>query len=41
MIDLTKLTTEQQNPKTKAIDEVSALEIVKLINKSSRIFPGQ
>ena len=52
MIDLTKLTTEQQNPRTKTIDEASALEIVKLINaedqtvpkavkKSSRIFPGQ
>ena len=32
MIDLSKLSTEQQNSKTKSIDEASALEIVKLIN---------
>ena len=39
MIDLTKLTTEQQNPKTKAIDEASALEIVKLINAEVQTVP--
>ena len=39
MIDLTKLTTEQQNPKTKAIDEASALEIVKLINAEDQTVP--
>ena len=39
MIDLTKLTTEQQNPKTKAIDEASALEIVKLINAEDHTVP--
>ena len=36
MIDLTKLTTEQQNPRTKAIDEASALEIVKMINREDQ-----
>ena len=39
MIDLTKLTTEQQNPKTKGIDEASALEIVKLINAEDQTVP--
>ena len=39
MIDLTKLTTEQQNPRTKTIDEVSALEIVKLINAEDQTVP--
>ena len=39
MIDLTKLTTEQQNPKTKSIDEASALEIVKLINAEDQTVP--
>lgn len=39
MIDLTKLTTEQQNPKTKTIDEASALEIVKLINAEDQTVP--
>ena len=39
MIDWTKLTTEQQNPKTKAIDEASALEIVKLINAEDQTVP--
>ena len=39
MIDLTKLTTEQQNPKTKTIDEASALEIVKMINAEDQTVP--
>ena len=39
MIDLTKLTTEQQNPRTKTIDEASALEIVKLINAEDQTVP--
>ena len=39
MIDLTKLTTEQRNPKTTAIDEASALEIVKLINAEDQTVP--
>ena len=39
MIDLTKLTTEQPNPKTTAIDEASALEIVKLINAEDQTVP--
>ena len=39
MIDLTKLTTEQQNPRTKTIDEASALEIVKLINTEDQTVP--
>ena len=39
MIDLTKLTTEQRNPKTTAIDEASALEIVKLINAEDLTVP--
>jgi len=39
MIDLAKLTTEQQNPKTKNIDESSALEIVKLINAEDQTVP--
>ena len=39
MIDLTKLTTEQQNPRTKSIDEASALEIVKLINTEDQTVP--
>ena len=39
MIDLTKLTTEQQNPRTKTIDEASALEIVKLINAEDQSVP--
>ena len=39
MIDLTKLTTEQQNPKTKSIDEASAREIVKLINAEDHTVP--
>ena len=39
MIDLTKLTTEQRNPHTKTIDEVSALEIVKLINAEDQAVP--
>jgi len=39
MIDLTKLTTEQQNPRTKTIDEAAALEIVKLINAEDQTVP--
>lgn len=39
MLDLTKLTTEQQNPRTRAIDEASALEIVKLINAEDQTVP--
>ena len=39
MIDLSKLTTEQRNPKTTAIDEASALEIVKLINAEDQTVP--
>ncbi|MBR0293227.1 MAG: N-acetylmuramic acid 6-phosphate etherase [Acidaminococcaceae bacterium] len=39
MIDLTKLTTEQQNPRTKTIDEASALEIMKLINAEDQTVP--
>ncbi|MBO5638075.1 MAG: N-acetylmuramic acid 6-phosphate etherase [Acidaminococcaceae bacterium] len=39
MIDLTKLTTEQQNPCTTAIDEASALEITKLINAEDQTVP--
>ena len=39
MIDLTKLTTEQQNPGTSAIDEASALEITKLINAEDQTVP--
>ncbi len=39
MLDLTKLTTEQQNPKTNTIDEASALKIVKLINAEDQTVP--
>jgi len=39
MINLEVLTTEQQNPKTKAIDEASALEIVKIINSEDMTVP--
>lgn len=39
MIDLTKLTTEQQNSGTSAIDEASALEITKLINAEDQTVP--
>lgn len=39
MLDLAKLTTEQQNPRTRAIDEASALEIVKLINAEDQTVP--
>ena len=39
MIDLTKLTTEQQNPRTKNIDGATALEIVKMINEEDQTVP--
>ena len=39
MIDLTKLTTEQQNPRTMTIDEATPLEVVKLINAEDQTVP--
>lgn len=39
MIDLTKLSTEQSNSRTISIDEASAMEIVRLINKEDQTVP--
>lgn len=39
MIDLTKLNTEERNPHTEKIDELSALEIVKLLNIEDQTVP--
>lgn len=39
MIDLTRLSTEQSNSRTISIDEASAMEIVRLINKEDQTVP--
>lgn len=39
MIDLTRLSTEQSNFRTISIDEASAMEIVRLINKEDQTVP--
>ena len=38
-IDLSKLTTESRNPRTSNIDNVSTLEMVKLINEEDKLVP--
>ena len=39
MIELSKLTTEQRNPRTAKIDEVPTLELVRLINDEDKRVP--
>ena len=39
MIELSKLTTEQRNPRTMHIDEVPTLELVRLINDEDKRVP--